>query len=76
LAYKDKSNPCDLAEGKREEEKGEQTVIVIPVDQKTLDLWAGFMKSVKIRFYRVLWNGQKDNPAIQHYLKFRPLSES
>ena len=75
LAHKDKSKSLDLTGGKREEEKGEQTGIVIPVDKETLDIWAGFMKAVSIRFRQTLRDGQKTNPAIQHYLRFRPLSE-
>jgi hypothetical protein len=74
LAYKDKSKNINPAGSKREEEKGKQPEIIIPVDQGTLDVWAGFMKAVTIRFRQVLRDGQKTNPAIQHYLNFRPLS--
>jgi len=47
----------------------ENTDMVIPVDQKTLDHWVDFMEAVTIKFRQTLWRDQKANPAIQCYLK-------
>lgn len=75
LAYKDESKKSTCAESKEREVREEKNGIVIPVNREALDAWAGFMKSVTIRFRKILRNGQKTNPAIQNYLKLLPLPD-
>ena len=75
LAYEDECKKSIRAESKEREVREEKRGIVIPVNRETLDAWAGFMKSVTIRFRKMLRNGQKTNPAIQNYLKLLPLPE-
>lgn len=52
-------------------EKGEQTEMVIPTDQKTFDKWHSFMKKTNLEFEQGLWREQRSNPVIRYYLKSR-----
>jgi hypothetical protein len=54
---------------------GEKREVIIPADRETLDDWNDFMEVIALRFRQTLWREQKTNPAIQHYLQSRPLSE-
>lgn len=75
LAHKEKSKNLDFSGGKKGEEKGKKTEIAIPVDREILDVWAGFMKAITIKFRHALLDGKKTNLAIQNYLKIPPLPE-
>ena len=55
--------------------KGEKAGLIVQINQETLDDWIGFMEGVIIKFRQTLWRDQKANPAIQHYLKSRDLSD-
>jgi|GEM_PF-1083965 len=76
LSHKNKSKNIGPTGSRGGEEKGKNAGITIPIDRETLDIWAGFMKTIMSRFRQILRNGQKTNPAIQRYLKLRPLPES
>lgn len=67
--------PDNTTEEKGNEAEEEEDGLLIPVDEQTLEIWRDFMETVTVNFRRVLWNGQKTNPLIQHYLRFCPLSD-
>lgn len=53
-----------------------QTEIIIPLNQYTVDIWVNFINQVTLEFQQTLWQGQRTNPAIRHYLKSHPFGKS
>jgi len=51
----------------------EKTEIAIPANRKTFDKWVDFMYDTVIRIRQDLWEEQKRNPVVQHYLKSQDL---
>jgi hypothetical protein len=48
------------------------TKMIIPVNSEIMEEWMDFMNQATLRFQQTLWQFQRKNPAIQHYLKSHP----
>lgn len=60
-------------EGQILTQNGEQTEMIIPADPQTFDNWIDFMNDVTLKFRQTLWQDQRTNLTIKHYLKIHPL---
>lgn len=51
------------------------TKMIIPVDSDIYCDWIDFMDQAMLRFQQTLWQNQRKNPAIRHYLISHPFAE-
>ena len=59
-------------QGKTLTVNGEQTEMIMPADQETLDTWIEFMDKISRDFRQMLWKEERTNPVIPFYLKSDP----
>ncbi|MBX9805460.1 MAG: hypothetical protein K2Y18_06890 [Alphaproteobacteria bacterium] len=52
------------------------SVMTIPADKQTFQAYIEFMYEVCLKFRQELWQEQRNNPAIQQYLKIHPFTGS
>ena len=50
----------------------DNTQLTIPTHQYTFQNWSKFMNKVTLKFGQTLWQKQRTNPAVRHYLKTHP----
>jgi hypothetical protein len=74
LVYLDIYSRFIVSDKKVTTAKGEQTEIVIPIDEDTHDEIADFMDDVEKEFRKTLWHEQTVNAAFREYLKGRSLA--
>ena len=56
-------------------QNGDSTEIIIPLNQYTVDIFVNFMNQVTLELQQTLWQGQRINSLIRHYLKSHPFGK-
>jgi hypothetical protein len=64
-----------LYEDEIQTKETDMTKMVFPADIDTYEDWLDFMNQAILRFQQTLWQHQRKNPAIRHYLTSHPFAE-